>query len=206
MSCSKVAVALVVSLGLTACASVEERANDRADEVNEQVEDRPLQARAADRIVQVSDANRAVRACLFSAAFLEVQVAKVGSLQPDRRDQILGNISTIEATLQNVRERENRFWHNTDLGYVALSIGRVVGGTTKDKILDYISRGFSFETAVFGIRSAAIDLVIGSAAWRDVVSGLESLESGDLSQDEAWKACDRRMDLQRDRLTVSTQN
>ena len=192
------AIALIVCAGLAlaACETPQDRAEAATGSASEQAEDRPVQQRLADRIAPVSDENRAVRACYFGAAFIELQTAKVRTIQPERAASILGNLTVIQSRLENLR-RDDPTWRNTRLSYVALAIASVLKDTGREKVLDYLSRGFSFSSVLFAARQATVDTVVGSAVWSDVGNVLRKLEAGEIDRGTAWAGCQERLDHNR---------
>jgi len=144
-------------------------------------------ARAVDKVLPVAEQHRPLRACLLVAGFGQVAAEKAGRGLADG-DVVLGHLTRLAFAADRSRAADP-FWRNTAMARATLDFGAAAIDIGKEKVVDYLARGLSIETVLFGARQLGVDAVMIPAVAADVRLMLASLAGAALSADDLWTVC-----------------
>ena len=189
--------ALVAALALAGCAS-----NDPANRFDQAATAGPSPLQAfADEHLPVAEVHRPVRVCLLATLIIEIETAKAMRLDPGRAERAMGRLFRLQAAVAAARA-DDPYWRAADMADVTLTFGAVIADLGEQKLVDYLRRGLSLDTVLFGARNVAIDAVKLPGVFRSIKLILADLESGVLTEPAVWAKCDAR--IERNRALLAT--
>lgn len=160
----------------------------------------PLQS-IADQVVEVSNEDRPVRVCLFTAIGIELVSQRALRFNPQGVDEALGRVIRLHSLASAARTQSvTGYWVNADLTDVGLNFGGLLRELAKERLVEYLSAGLSIQTVTGGVERAAVQSLKAAAMIQDIRTMFARKNSGEIGQEDLWEACESRIVMWESRL------
>lgn len=155
--------------------------------------------RMADDIVAAgTPEQRALRVCLFSTVAAEVYVYRLLNYggEAGELEGAYGTVARMAQSVKTLRAQQATLWFEAEMFYAAAGIVRAVEGPVRDRALGAIGRVITqdWRGIARGLRTSAAQAALAGAMFRDARNAAEAIGSGAVTMEEAWDACQGRLD------------
>lgn len=161
-------------------------------------DDQSLLDEIAHRIVAADDPQeRALRVCLFSAVAAEAWVYRLlfHASDADEAMTAMGGLMRMQAATKRVQAEADSLWFETEMFYSVVTMVRALEGPVRSRALGLAGSVLTRDWRGLArrLRSGAGQGLLASAMLRDIRAGFERMARGDLSEAQAWAACEQRI-------------
>lgn len=160
-----------------------------------------LGQRVADAVVEVADEHRALRVCLLSAGAVEV-MTDLAQYKGDA-ELAFGKLMLLQNAIDK-SQHVSPLWMETDMADVALLFASVLKDAGKSRMAYILLGGPTVSNFLSVAKRATIITVKGRAVMSDINSMLTGVNTGTLKAEDAWAACNERMEMNRWVLMILT--
>lgn len=154
-----------------------------------------------DKVAPVAAENRPLRVCLMAAGLVEVMTDRIQMFDGASAPEAIGRLQSLQGAI-SMAKLASPLWSNTDMTDVAIQFARVLKDAGQEKLGRVLLGGPSVLNFLDVAARAALLGAKGEAVLKDINSMLKGVESNKYTEEEVWKACEERIEMNRSVLGI----